>query len=298
MNAQTKGSLIVLASSLFFGSYGIWAKLIGDSLDNFVQIWARSLIIVAILLPIGLLTKSLRWVDHKDWKWMAIFTLFGSCAVAPFFYAVNTIGVGPSTLLFYASYTIISYVLGILFFKEKLTIGKIVSLLLALAGLGLLFDLSFKSGLILGAIWAIVAGSGGGIEVVFTKKISGKYSALQITLLLWIVIFLTHFVLSLFLLSPLPQLGLSPSWLAVIAYALTSIGAFYLVTVGYKYVEPSIGSIIGLMEIIFGLAFGMIFFSEPLTLQITLGGVAIILAALIPNVPDLLRKLAYNKSQS
>lgn len=284
MKTQTKGALIILLSSVFFGSYGVWARLIGTNIDNLVQVWTRSLLIVLILVPISLLTKSLRKIDKSDIKWVLIYSLFGACAVAPFFYAANEIGVGPSTLLFYSAYTITSYILGLLFFSEKITKLKFISLLLALMGLSLIFNFSYQSGNLLPALAAIISGVGGGIEVVFTKKLSTKYSSLQISLQLWLVTFVLHFLLSLVFNSPIPSLSLSLPWFAVLGYGLASLGAFYLVSVGYKYVEPSVGSIIGLLEIIFGVTFGVIFFKESLTLPIILGSILIIISAASPNL--------------
>ena len=78
-------------------------------------------------------------------------------------------------MLFYASLTIASYVLGFLFFDEKSTIEKIIALILGLLGLGVIYTLEFESNLF-AVIVASLAGLCGGIEVVFTKKISEKYS--------------------------------------------------------------------------------------------------------------------------
>ncbi|HLD04042.1 MAG TPA: hypothetical protein VJC17_04685 [Candidatus Dojkabacteria bacterium] len=58
MNRQTKGSILVAFSAIFFGSYGLWAKLIGPDVGNFFQVYTRSLIILLLLVPIILVTKG------------------------------------------------------------------------------------------------------------------------------------------------------------------------------------------------------------------------------------------------
>ncbi|MEK9155349.1 MAG: hypothetical protein AAB839_01750 [Patescibacteria group bacterium] len=38
-------------SALFFGSYGVWSRLIGAEMGSFFQGWTRALIIVILILP-------------------------------------------------------------------------------------------------------------------------------------------------------------------------------------------------------------------------------------------------------
>lgn len=290
MSGSTKGAVFVALSALFFGSYGVWSRLIGTQIDNLVQVYARSLIILAIIVPWGLITHNLKRVDKVDWKWILIYTLAGSLTVAPIFYAYNIIGIGSATLLFYASYTIISFILGFVSFGEKITIDKTVGLIFALIGLCLIFNLSLQHNFLLAALAAVISGSAGGVEVVFTKKVSDKYSALQLNVFTWTVILIFHFIGSVLLGEKqiLPQL--SAAWLAVVGYAVASLSAFSLVVIGYRYVQPGIGALTGLLEIIFGIIFGIIFFSEALTPQIAIGGALIIAAAALPNFSGLFKR--------
>ncbi|MFH0749694.1 MAG: EamA family transporter [Candidatus Gottesmanbacteria bacterium] len=287
MKNSTKGALIVALSALFFGSYGVWSKLIGTQIDNLFQVYARSLIILLIIVPFGAITHTIKKVDKGDWKWIIIYTLAGSLTVAPIFYAFNKIGIGSATLLFYASYTIISFILGFISFSEKITLDKTIGLLLALVGLYLIFNLSLQQNYLLAALAAILSGSAAGIEVVFTKKVSDKYSALQLNVFLWLVIFVIHLMGSVLLgeRQLLPELSIA--WLGIFGYAIASLSAFSLVVIGYRYVQPGIGALTGLLEIIFGIIFGIIFFSEVLTLQIIIGGILIFIAAALPNFASL-----------
>jgi drug/metabolite transporter (DMT)-like permease len=289
MKNSAKGALFVALSSLFFGSYGIWSRLIGSQIGNLVQVYARSLIILLIIVPIGLVTHSIKKVDRKDWKWILVYTLAGSLTVAPIFYAYNRIGIGSATLLFYASFTIISFIIGPAFFGEKISRDKIIALFFSLIGLYLIFDLSLQQNSLLAALAAILAGSAGGVEVAFTKKVSNNYSTLQLNIFTWLVIFVFHLAGSLSVGEGLPIPTLSVAWLAVLGYAIASLAAFSFVVIGYRYVQPGIGALTGLLEIIFGIVFGIVFFSESLTWQIALGSVFILAAAALPNIVDLIK---------
>ena len=286
-NKQLKGSFYILLSSLFFGSYGVWARLIGTSLDNFFQVWTRSLLILIIIVPIALLTKQIKSIDKKDIKWIALYTGAGAFTVAPIFYAYNIIGIGPSTLLFYASLTIISYLSGMISFGEKMTWIKIIALILTIIGLLLIFNLSLAKGTLLAALAAIIAGSAAGIEVTFTKKVSNSYSPLQLSIFTWAVIFVSHLILSKVVGEIWTPVSLNLPWLAVAGYAVSSLFAFFLVILGYKFSEPSIASIVGLLEIIFAIVFGVLFFSEILSASIIIGCLLIIAAAILTNIKDL-----------
>jgi len=286
---STKGALIVALSALFFGTYGVWSRLIGTQIGNLFQVYARSLIILLIIVPFGIITNNFKKVEKKDWKWILIYTLSGSLTVAPIFYAYNKIGIGPATLLFYASFTIISFILGFISFGEKITLDKTVALLFALVGLYLIFNLSLQENSFLAALAAIMAGSAAGFEVIFTKKVSDKYSALQLNAFLWSVIFIFHLAGSLLIgeRQLLPEF--SVAWFGIFGYAVASLSAFSLAVIGYRYVDPGVGALTGLLEIVFGTIFGMILFSEVLTSQIVIGGVLIFIAAALPNLASLIK---------
>jgi drug/metabolite transporter (DMT)-like permease len=69
----SKGVALVFLSSLMFGSYGVWLRLIGNSLGAFFQGWTRALILSLILFPILLYKKQIIPIEKKDWKWLIIF---------------------------------------------------------------------------------------------------------------------------------------------------------------------------------------------------------------------------------
>lgn len=82
----------------------------------------------------------------------------------------------------------------------------------------------------------------------------------------------------------------SASWLGQFAYAVSMLVANFAAIEGFKYLEGSIGSLIGLAEILFGVFFGWLFFHEVLSGTTFVGGVLIIIAAAYPSVRDRLSK--------
>jgi len=72
--------------------------------------------------------------------------------------------------------------------------------------------------------------------------------------------------------------------LAQIGYSAALLFANLAVIEGFKHIEASIGSLIGLAEILFRISFGIIFFAESLTIGTIIGGGLIILSAALPNL--------------
>jgi drug/metabolite transporter (DMT)-like permease len=137
---------------------------------------------------------------------------------------------------------------------------------------------------------AVLNGIASGGEVAFSKKLSDKYSPLYLTTLSWLIIAATSLPLSLALGESQVPPALTLPWLFLICYAISSLLAFWTVILGVRYLEASIGGLIGLLEIVFSIAFGVLFFGESISGRIAIGGALIIFAAALPNLADLLSR--------
>lgn len=290
MKDSKKGVIFILLSALCFGSYGVWSRLIGDSFGNFYQGWTRALIIAIILFPILLFNKQIMPIKKKDYGWLALFLLFTSLTQAPLFYAFNHMDIGSATLLFFVSMLLTMYLVGILFLGEKITKIKLISFLLALCGMYIVFSFSLVVFSFLAAILAVVNGIASGGEVSFSKKLTGDYSPLYVSWLSWIIILITNAPVSIMLGEIQHSPSFNLTWLFALGYAITSLFGFWLIIKGLKYVEAGIGGLIGLLEIVFSILFGIIIFSEKLSFKIILGGLLIIIAASLPPIQEIIKK--------
>jgi drug/metabolite transporter (DMT)-like permease len=287
---QKKGIAMIIIAALMFGSYGIWSRLMGDSFDTFFQGWTRALIISIILLPILLWNKQIVPIARKDWGWMAVFLIFTSCTQAPLYYAFNHMDVGSATLLFFVSMLLTMYLVGIFFLGEKLTVVKGISFVLAGIGMYVVFSFSLIVFTLLAAAMAMLNGLASGGEVAFSKKLTGDYSPLYITWLSWVIIFITNTPISLMLGEAQQLPAINAAWLYQLGFVIVSIFGFWLIIKGLQSTEASIGGLIGLLEIVFSIALGVLIFQEKLTSQVILGASFIILAAALPHVYDLAKK--------
>lgn len=280
----------ILLSALLFGSYGVWSTIIGEhGFGVFYQGWVRALIILLLLTPVMFVTKSFRPIASQDFKWVGICILFCIFTQAPLYYAFITTGIGISTLIFYALFIITSYTVGRVFLAEKLTIIKLAALFIALLGLLLIFGFSLAHFSFLGLALAAVNGIASGGEVSITKKLSGRYSSLFISYICWAGIFVTHLPMSLLFgeMQWLPMFN--AAWGAMTIYAVAGLLGVWLVVEGFKRVDASIGSLIGLLEIIFGVVCGVLFFSEKLRPVVIIGGIMIISAAMLSDILEVIK---------
>ncbi|OGK29251.1 hypothetical protein A3D06_00815 [Candidatus Roizmanbacteria bacterium RIFCSPHIGHO2_02_FULL_40_9] len=276
---HAKGAFFIGISAFFYASYGVWSKFMMDFFAEFNQAWIRALMILIVLVPFGIITKSFKKIQKADWKWFLVMSLAGGFNQAPIFYGFKHLPVGTATLLFFTMLTIGSYIIGKVFFNENLTRIKYFSLGLALIGLSIIYTFSLTADQILPAIFISLAGFMGACVVVFSKKVSSKYSEIQILTSLFVVMLLVNVVVSRVLGESIPLAEVSRAWFAQVGYAIAMLIANGAVVVGFRYLEPSIGGIIGLLEVVFGVLFGIIVFHEPLTAQLLVGSMLIILSA-------------------
>lgn len=287
ISQHKKGVLLIFISALMFGSYGVWSKLIGDSFGNFYQAWTRGLILSLVLLPILFYRKEIVAIKRKHWKWIVAFLVFTSMTQAPIFYAFNHMDIGTATLLFFVTMLLTMYIVGLLLLKEKLTKIKVVSFVLAGLGLYVIFSFSLTVFALFAASMAVLNGVASGGEVSFSKKLSHTYSPLYLTWLSWVVIFISNGVISVAIGEVQHVPSFDVAWLYLLGYTVASLFAFWLIIAGLKHVEASIGGLLGLLEIVFSILFGILIFGETLTIRVVVGGVLIIGAATLPHLKEL-----------
>ncbi len=290
---QFKGSLFIVLASLMYGSYGVFSKYLADY-GIFYQVGIRALLIALFLLLIGYLQKSFKKIERKDIKWFLIINFFTIFSIAPITFAFGHLSLGTSSFLFYSAYLIFNYLLGIIFFQEKITVVKIISFVASVLGLLTIFTVQFSLELLPAMLMAILTGIGVSGEIVFTKKVSDRYSNIQINGIIYLVIAISHIVMSVVTQEDQSLSIITQTAPILIGFSIISLISSWALVEGYKYLEPSIASIIGLTEIIFSVLFGIIVFSEMLTGSMILGGALILFAATLPNIVELSRS-KYNE---
>lgn len=282
------GSILILTSALFYGTYGIWARLMTGHFNEFSQAWIRGLALFVFVLLANLKYRFIKPIRKEDMKWFVVIALCGGLNQAPYFFGFEHLSIGTATLLFYAALVVGGYLLGKVFFKEKMTMVKIASLVVALFGIYIIYGFTLTSQQVLPATFTVLAGLMGAATVVLPKKLTDNYNELQIMAGYFSFQVLINLPLALLLHDAVPSLALAIPWLAQLGYAVTMLCANAAAIAGFSKLEPSIGSLLGLAEILFGIIFGVVLFAEPLRAGVIIGGTLIIISAALPSLQELI----------
>jgi drug/metabolite transporter (DMT)-like permease len=170
MNNKSRGTGLVLLSAMFYGSYGAWSRLMVGSFGEFSQAWTRGLLLLIVVLVANWKWKLLRPIKKQDWKWFMPIAMAGGLNQAPYYFGFEHLNIGTATLLFYAALVVGGYILGKVFFAEKLTLIKIMSLVIAIIGMLVIYGWSLSNTQIFPATMTVLAGLMGASTVILPKK--------------------------------------------------------------------------------------------------------------------------------
>lgn len=288
MNKNTKGTVLILISALFYGSYGIWSRLMIGNFGEFSQAWTRGLFLLLVIAIIGSFLKVWKKIQLQDIKWFLLIALAGGLNQAPYYFGFAHLTIGTATLLFYAALVVGGYILGKVAFNEKLTGVKIVSLVVALLGMFVIYGFTLSPGQYFPAFATVIAGFMGAITVVMPKKLIENYHEVQVMAGYFIMQVIFNLPMAIIFNESLPQMVNLVPWFAQLGYAFAMLVANISAIAGFGYIEASKGSLIGLAEIIFGIVFGLLFFGEVVSASVLAGASLIIVSAALPNIEEML----------
>ncbi len=279
-----KGVANLLTATFLYGLFGVLSRTVGLTIPIFYQNVTRNLVAVVILTIIVGAQRAWKPVTKRDLRIMIVRSLAGGVAFLSFFYTIINVPFGASYFLFFAGSVLFGYVFGHYWFSEHLTKIKIVSLVCAILGLLLVYQVNIAvvSPLYFGL--AILAGATTAVWDVISKKISGSYAASYISFWDESIAIVLYTVLSVVTREPWSLPALTAPWMASLGIGVLFVATGILVVNGFKYVEAQIGSIILLAEILFAIFFGWLIYGETISLLTLVGGAFIITAIVLPEL--------------
>jgi len=284
MNKKLLGSLYLLFAACLYGLVGVFSRFI-SSFGSFSQSWVKSSITLFIISIVFLFHKTIwKKIQKKDIKWFLIWILPASVQPVLTFLAFNHLPIGVTYFLTYSTMILGGILSGRIFFAEKINLNKFISLILLFVGLSLLYasDIIFIENIYV--LFALLAGLVVGFWNTLTKKVSAHYSEFQMMFLDNGTSLIICFIGFLILGEMLPPVVGSSSWFWIFIFGISLTLAGYFLIRGFKNVEAQVGSLILPMEIVFGAFFGYIFLGEILKSNMYMGGLFILVAALLPAI--------------
>ena len=280
MNVKAKGYILGAVAAATYGMNPLFAlPLYKAGMNPDSVLFFRYLFAIPVLgMMIVARGRSFK-LKRKEVLPLIIMGLLVALSSLALFQSYNYMDVGiASTLLFV--YPILVALIMWIAFKEKLTLPTVLSILLALGGIGLLYKSGDGSTLNLtGIILVMISALSYAIYIVGVNQSTLKNLA---TLSLTFYVLLFGLVLFLVRVDFGQSLRVAETWylwgnLIALAIFPTAI-SFLCTTQAIQYIGSTPTAILGALEPLTAVFFGVVVFGESLTLRLSCGMLMIILA--------------------
>ncbi len=283
MNNTLKGVICATVAAMSYGTIPLGALfLYKDGINTDTILFFRYAIALVILSVIILLKKEKFGVSLKEFVTVMLLGAFFMASSITLFISYKYMDAGvASTLLFV--YPIMVAVIMTLFFKEKLTFKTVLSIILAGAGILLLYK--GEDGVVLstaGVLLVLVSALTYALYMVGVNRTKIKLSSLKMTFyvsiacLVWIVLHsFTGEQNNIQMLTELSQWG----WILFLAVVPTVLSLMCL-TVALRCIGSTPVAIMGAMEPLTAVVIGVMVFNEAFTLKLAIGIILILLAVI------------------
>lgn len=288
MSPAFSSALALTSAALLYSFFAVLTRIMGFDLPLFFASFTRNLLAaLLLLLPLWLLGKW-QHMSRRDWFWLCLRSAGGILGFVGSYYAFYYLPMGTAYFIFYAGSTIMGFFLGRLFFGEKIEGVELLALVLSIVGLGMIYSLSGIDWQLLNhMLLALAGGVGSAIWNVFSKKVSSKYSAIQLNGADFAIFAVLTVVISLVRQETWVLPAWNVLWLANLLFVLMFVVTGWLVIYGFKNLDSQKGSLLMLLEVVFGVVVGFLVYQETLSVGAVLGGLLILLGAALPNLPGL-----------
>lgn len=285
MSPTFSAALALLTATFLYSFFGVLTRMLGFELPIYFASFTRDLAGALLLLLPLLLMGKLQKVAKKDWLWLILRASGGVLGFLGSYYAFYHLPLGTAYFIFYGGSTIFGFISGTVFFGEKISRLEGLSLGVSLLGLLLLYSVGgVAADLLKYVIWAFAGGVGAAVWNTFSKKVSGGYGATQLNGLDFAVFTVLMLILSLLSGETWVAPALDLTWLANLLFVLMFVVTGQLMIYGFKHLDAQKGSLIMLLEVVFGALIGWIFYQENLGWGALLGGLLILLGAVLPQL--------------
>ncbi|WP_107950750.1 DMT family transporter [Lysinibacillus parviboronicapiens] len=279
MRNKVIGALFLSLAASIWGAMYVVVKVVVDVVPPLELVWIRYVIAVIVLAIIGLCMKQSWRIAKKDWLLIFLVGLIGNTISI----VTQEIGTMLSTAQMGAIITATTPAFMVVFarfiLKEKITLKKCMSILLATAGVIIIVGNGQIDGTQqLGGFSLLIAALTWALMSVFVKKVPSHYSQIVFTTYsaMIAVILLTPFVL-----TKLNDLDLSSILQPTISGGLLYLGVistacgFLLWNKGLQLMNASSGGLFFFFQPIVGTFLGWLLLGETIGISFWLGTILI-----------------------
>ena len=289
MNRQRIGTALIILAGCFWGSMGIFVRRLGAEGFDSIQIVSIRVTLAALAFCAILFIRDRRGfaILMRD---IPLFLGLGFGSILFFtvcyFTAITMMPLSTAAILLYTSPVWIM-LMSVLFFHERLTARKLLALAAAFGGCVLVSGISDGGVTPAGLLIGLGSGIGYGLYSILGTVALKRYSPYTVTAYTFLFAALGSLVIcrpgdmfGRFLTSDHPVMLVM---FCVLTAIVTAVIPFMAYTLGLRSVEASRAGILATIEPMVATLFGILVFSEPLTLLSGLGILLILAAVVILN---------------
>lgn len=273
------GILLISLSAASFGFLPIFAKIAYAAGTSTYTLLFLRFLVAAVFMFLLLFLKKMPLPSKKGMFQLFLLGAFVYVSQSfSFFTALNHASPGTVSLLFYI-YPAIVMVSSAIFFKEKITIQKVISLCFALAGAFVIIGAQFKANLT-GILFALLSALLYAIHVLVSSKVVKPGQGIQSSAFISLGASVMYGIISIFVgfQPPTEASGFVAVALTAIVSTVIAFGAFF---VGMEKTGPSIASLVSILEPVVTVIASVIILSEKVTVNLIVGGSLVIMSLLI-----------------
>ncbi|SFR52890.1 DMT family transporter [Halogeometricum limi] len=285
MREETVGALLVAGSAVGFGTLAIFGKLaesagLGRPSLLFFRFLVGGVLVWAFLAVRG----DVRVLSGRSaWSAAGLGTMYAVLTIA-YFAGLAHLTAGLAAVVFF-TYPVYVLLLSATFLDEPLTPRLVVSLALALSGLGLVLGGDTAGATPLGVVLLVAAAVGYAVYIVGGRVLTADTQGSVLTAHVLTVVTALLGVRWVALGAPLPA---GPTqWGVVLGIGFLGTGVpLVLLYEGLGSLQANRASVLGTAEPVTTVALGVLLLGEPLTAETAAGGGLVLVGVLLSQVDD------------
>lgn len=283
--SSLKGDILIIIAGLFWGSMGIFVRHLNSLGFTSIQVACLRLVMAGLLFSLILLIKDPKGFKIKL-KDIPLFLALGLVSILFFtccyFTAIRLMTMSTAAILLYTS-PIWVMILAVIFLKEKITVRKVISLMLAFAGCVLVSGFGGKVTAV-GILVGLGSGLGYGLYSIFGTFALKKYSPYTVTC----YTFLIAGIGSVAVANPADlaaKISLVDNHLTLFGFVLltsvvTAVIPFLLYTLGLNRTTAGRAAVLATVEPAAATVFGFFVMKETVG-PVAVAGIILVFAAII-----------------
>ena len=281
---RNAGLLLVSVSAVSFGLMPIFAKMAyAAGTSTYTLLFLRFLVATVFMFLLMIIRK----MPLPSKREMVSFLLLGALGYVGvslcYFSALNFASASVVALLEY-TYPAMVMIGSVLFLKEKLTVGKLVSLCLAMVGAAIIIGTDYAANLF-GIVLAVLSALLYSVYILINSRVVKAGMGVQSSAFIMLGSTVVYGVMNIFVgfAQPTAPIGFTAVFLLAM---ISTVLAFWSFLTGMEKTGASTAALASTLEPVVTVLSSVIFLSEKLTINIIVGGFLVLLALIIISLPS------------